>query len=224
MGTIYLVRHGQAPAHAYGVGTAEVDAAGLTDLGEAQARRTGELLSGYARFDAAISGDLPRQRATLSGVLAAFAPEQRPEHVVDADWDEYDLPPGLTATDPTLYADRAAYQRILDEGLGRWIGGLDADESAESFAAFAARTRAAADRAADLAGSGRSVLVVSSAGTITQLVAQLWGVPAENWPTLSRTFVNASVTKIIAGRRGLTVVSVNEHEHLAAVDGLMSFR
>ncbi|WP_143965858.1 histidine phosphatase family protein [Gordonia zhaorongruii] len=220
MGAIYLVRHGQAPAHAYGVGVPDPLAPGLTELGERQAHRTGRALTAQVRtFDAAISGDLPRQRATLHGVLSMF--DSRPEVVVDPAWSEYALPPALSAVPSEFYADRARYQDELDQGLDRWIAGAD-EGTDETYAAFADRTRDAARRAAELAGTGRSVLVVSSAGTITQLIAQLWNVPDARWPTLSRTFVNASVTKLIAGGRGLTVVSVNEHAHLAG--DLMTYR
>ncbi|WOC12033.1 histidine phosphatase family protein [Gordonia sp. MP11Mi] len=223
MGAVYLVRHGQAPAHAYGVGTAAPDAPGLTDLGFAQARRSGELLAGLVpRFDAAISGDLPRQVATAQGVLGAF--DAPPDQIVDAAWNEYALPPSVTAVDSSLYDDRARYQQALDVALAGWIDGDRVDDG-ESYPEFATRTRAAAERAASLAGSGKNVLVVSSAGTITQLLAQLWGVPGSQWPTLHRTFVNASITKLIAGRRGLSVVSFNEHAHLAgSSDGLMTYR
>ncbi|GEE01624.1 phosphoglycerate mutase [Gordonia spumicola] len=220
MGAVYLVRHGQAPAHAYGVGEADPAAPGLTELGFAQARRTGELLARLVpTFDAAISGDLPRQRATLFAVLEAF--DERPAHEVDADWDEYALPASLMTTAADLYADRAAYQRVLDAGLNGWIAGTESGE--ETFVEFLARTRAAAQRAAALAGSGRNVLVTSSAGTIGLLIAQLWGIPPADWPAVSRTFVNASITKVLVGRSGLTVVSVNEHGHLAA-DRIATFR
>ncbi|MCF8604443.1 histidine phosphatase family protein [Gordonia sp. HY442] len=223
MGALYLVRHGQAPAHAYGVGTAAADARGLTDLGFVQARRTGDVLAGLVPgFDAAISGDLPRQAATLQSVLEAF--DSPPETTVDPAWSEYSLPPSVTSVDSSLYDDRARYQQALDVALTGWIDGDTADES-ESYTEFATRTREAADRAASLAGSGKNVVAVSSAGTITQLLAQLWGVPGAQWPTLHRTFVNASITKLIVGRRGLQVVSFNEHAHLAGRDsGLMTYR
>ena len=107
--------------------------------------------------------------------------------------------------------------------MHEWVGG--ADNGPETYAAFADRTRAAADRAAAAAGSGQSVLVVSSAGSITQLIAQLWGVPDSSWPAMSRTFVNTAVTKVLAGRRGLTLVSVNDHAHVAGLDsGLLTYR
>lgn len=232
MGVLYLVRHGQAPAHAYAAGavlSGEPDPAvpGLTELGFAQARATGaELARQASGFTSVISGGLPRQRATLGTVLESFrgiVGDEHPAPVVDPGWDEYLIPALPGGPGPDLYANPAGYQQVLDAALARWIAG--ADDSDESYAEYVARTSAAADRAVDEAGSGKTVLVVSSAGTITALVARAWGVPAPEWPALARAMVNASITKVLVGGRGLTVVSVNEHAHLAARDvGLATFR
>ncbi|MFZ2511332.1 MAG: histidine phosphatase family protein [Gordonia sp. (in: high G+C Gram-positive bacteria)] len=222
MGVLYLVRHGQAPAHAYSTEPVAPDAAPLTDLGFAQARATGaELARQVGGFTATISGDLPRQRATLGGVLEAFGGST--ERVVDPGWDEYSIPALPGGPSAVMYDNPTSYQQLLDGALIRWTQG-GADE-AETYPEYVARMSAAAQRAAALAGSGQTVLAVSSAGTITALVAQLWGVPAQSWPALARAMVNASITKVIVGRRGLTVVSVNEHAHLSATDvGLATFR
>ncbi len=223
MGVLYLVRHGQAPAHAYAAGPVDDDAAPLTELGFAQARATGrELARQVDGFSATISGALPRQRATLAGVLDAFGTHDT-ERVVDPGWDEYAIPALPGGPNAGMYDNPAAYQQLLDAALIRWTQGATDDD--EPYADYLARMSAAAERAAALAGSGQTVLAVSSAGTITALIAQLWGVPAASWPELARAMVNTSITKLIVGRRGLTVVSVNEHAHLSATDvGLATFR
>lgn len=226
MGVLYLVRHGQAPAHAYSDAPVTLDAPGLTDLGFAQARCTGqELLRQVPEFTSVISGGLARQRATLGGVLEAFD-GAAPEAIVDPGWDEYAIPALPGGPSAGMYDNPAGYQQLLDSALVRWTrGAADDAGTGESYTDYLARMRAAAERAAALAGSGQTVLAVSSAGTITALIAQLWGVPAESWPALARAMVNASITKLIVGRRGVTVVSVNEHAHLSARDvGLATFR
>lgn len=227
MGVIYLVRHGQAPMHAYSTDPVPADAPGLTDLGVEQARRTGlELARQVPAFTAAVSGGLARQVATCAGVLAAFGEVHDgalPEHVVDPGWDEYLIPALPGGPTPDMYRSPAAYQQVLDAALLRWTAG--AADSDETYAEYQERTSAAVDRAVELAGSGQTVLAVSSAGTITALIARLWGVPAQSWPTLARAMVNASYTKLLVGRRGITVVSMNEHAHLSAADvGLATFR
>lgn len=221
VGVLYIVRHGQAPAHAYGPDADAVSGPGLTELGFAQARAAGRALARQVTgFDAMFCGDLPRQRATMAGVLEAFPDAAAP--TIDPDWNEYVTPPLPEGDD--IYRDGGRpFQDAITSALHEWVDG--ADIGPETYAMYAKRTRAAADRAADAAGSGKNVLVVSSAGSITQLVAQLWDIPPQSWPQMSRTFVNTSITKILAGRSGLTLVSFNAHEHLAALDsGLLTYR
>ena len=91
--------------------------------------------------------------------------------------------------------------------------------SGETYPEFRSRVTGAGERAAELAGSGQTVLVVSSAGTITQVIAELWGVPPHRWPAMARTMVNASVTKLLVGRSGTSVMSLNEHAHLVDREG-----
>ena len=173
-----------------------------------------------------MSGGLARQVATRDAVLAAFGDVHGggvPATTVDAGWDEYVIPALPGGPTPDLYASPAGYQQVLDDALLRWTEG--AADSDETYAEYVARTSAAAGRAVALAGSGQTVLAVSSAGTITALIARLWGVPAQSWPALARAMVNASYTKLLVGRRGITVVSVNEHAHLSATDvGMATFR
>ena len=226
MGTIYLVRHGQANPTAYGVTGETVDASmgpGLTDTGRVQAGLTGALLaSQVGGFTAAISGDLARQTETLSAVLARFG--SAPAPIVDPGWNEYSLPALVGAATADEFADSRSYQQRLDAGLAHWIDqtsmGDDPSASAgETYPQFRARVAAAAARATELAGSGQTVLVVSSAGTITQWIADLWEVPPRRWPVLARSMVNASFSKLIVGRSGVTVVSTNEYAHLSDRDG-----
>ncbi|AZG46399.1 histidine phosphatase family protein [Gordonia insulae] len=223
MGVIYLVRHGQADPHAYGIAGTEQPATGpggLTDVGVLQARLTGALLAGLTdKITAAVSGDLPRQSQTLAGVLAQFDAAPAPD--VDPGWNEYALPALVGSATAEEYADGRNYQQRLDAGIGEWIADTAEHHQAggETYRGFADRISSAAERATALAGSGQTVLVVSSAGSITQWLGQLWGIPAERWPALSRTMVNASVSKLIVGRSGVSVVSFNEHAHLADRDG-----
>ncbi|MBD0023951.1 histidine phosphatase family protein [Gordonia pseudamarae] len=224
MGVIYLVRHGQADPSAYGLGAEPEGGApvgSLTDTGVMQAKLSGALLSSLvSKVDAAFTGTLPRQRQTLAAVLEQFP--GAPAAVVESGWDEYEIPDLTGEATMDDFRDGAAYQKIIDARLGDWIAGtlaLPEGSTHESYAAYRERIRGAARTAAAEAGSGKTVLVASSAGTITALIAELWQVPDARWPVLARTMVNASVTKLISGRSGLSVVSFNEHAHLADLDG-----
>jgi len=227
MGSLYLVRHGQAHASAYGAADHIDDgpiSGGLTATGQMQAQVTGTVLSGLIpRFTTAVSGGLARQQQTLAGVLDAFA--ERPDASIDEGWDEYDLAGLMGAPTTAQLADGRSFQQSLDAVLGAWVRGEVAESAAESFDAYARRVARAGQRAVESAGSGRNVLVVSSAGSITLWLAQQLGVPAQHWPQLAASMMNASITRVIVGRQGVTVLSVNEHLHLSDRDGgITTFR
>lgn len=224
MGSLYLVRHGQAQPSAYGAtdGVDDDSVGALTPTGQLQAGVTGTVLSGLVpRFTTAVSGGLLRQRQTLAGVVGAF--DEQPPAVVDEGWDEYDLAGLMGAPTAAQLADGRSFQQSLDAVLDAWVtGGL---EGVESFEDYARRVAEAGQRAVDEAGSGRNVLVVSSAGSITLWLAQHLGIDARHWPKLAASMMNASITRCIVGRRGVTVVSINEHLHLSDLEGgIATFR
>jgi hypothetical protein len=49
---------------------------------------------------------------------------------------------------------------------------------------------------------------------IAALCVLLLDLPSSAMLTLNRVAVNTGVTKLISGRRGITLVSFNEHSHL----------
>jgi hypothetical protein len=44
------------------------------------------------------------------------------------------------------------------------------------------------------------------------------------WRKLNPVCVNSGVTRLVAGRRGTTLVSFNEHGHLDGVPGVLTYR
>jgi broad specificity phosphatase PhoE len=218
MGVIYLVRHAQAPRTAYGspVERAAGENMALTALGCEQARRMGEaLLARAGRVDYAISGQLPRQRRTLEIALSACSPDVSPEQ--DAGWDEYDIDALLGGGGRAARATGPALQTLVDAALGQWVTARHPTGALETYAEYQNRCTAAMENARALAGPGKTVLVVSSSGSITQVLARLLGLDGQHWIRLGRTMINASITKLIVGRSGVSVVSVNEHGHLESV-------
>jgi len=61
---------------------------------------------------------------------------------------------------------------------------------------------------------------------IAGLAASLIGVPERAFVPLNRVSVNASITKVIVGSQGKTLVSYNDHSHLedAGGDDLVTYR
>jgi broad specificity phosphatase PhoE len=221
MAVIYLVRHGQAHPAAYGASTYS-KTGGLTDLGRAQAGAAGWALAERAPVvHAALSGTIARQRETADVALGSVPIPPFAE--CDERWNEYDFPSivgGAAVTE-----SGRSLQSIVDAALRAWVTGraLD-DQSAETYTDYSARCAAALDDLAGRLKSGQTAAVFSSSGTIANVVSRIWGVDPLTWITMSRTMVNASLSKLIVGRRGVSVVSFNEHHHVETSRRLMTFR
>ncbi len=216
MGAIHLVRHGQAS-----FGTSDYDR--LSELGHRQARITGQDMANRGiRPDVVLHGGLRRQRETAEGVVSGAGWDCPVE--VDERWAEYDADSVLTAArgagvvdehgvpDPADSTDGAkqAFQRLLDAALTHWAG-------LEAFDDYRTATDAALAAAATRSGSGRTTVVVSSAGTISLAAAGILSDPGGVvglWGRLQRVTVNTGITRVIRGRGGMTCVAVNEHQHL----------
>lgn len=239
MGAIHLVRHGQAS-----FGTGDYDR--LSETGHLQARLAGEDMAARGlRPDVIIHGGLRRQRETAEGLLdglisgwaasgSASGSASDPAFAgcsieVDDRWAEYDADAvleaarvaGLSADHGTLdsagSSDEAkqAFQRQLDAALGHWAG-------LEAFSDYLTSTDAGLADAAARSGSGRTTVVVSSAGTISLAVAGLLADPEGViglWTRLQRVTVNTGTARVVVGRGGMTCIAVNEHQHLERAAG-----
>lgn len=226
MGTLYLVRHGQASwdADDYDV---------LSPLGWEQGRMTGRnLVDRGVSPDFVVRGDLRRHRETLEAVCDGAGWEV-PE-VVDKRWDEFDHEEVLRRHMPTAIGEGPSavqFQQWLAVAMRRWTDGEETDYS-ETFEEFCARTYAALLEAADRVGKGSSGVVVTSGGVIAWLVSALvrmWE-PGEDptdlgrpWSRLNPVVVNTSVTKVSVGLSGIRVLTFNEHSHLEG-GGPVSYR
>lgn len=232
MGAIHLVRHGQAS-----FGSGDYDR--LSETGHLQARLAGEDMAARGlRPDVIVHGGLRRQRETAEGLLEGLvagwsgstdATFQNCPVEVDERWAEYDADAvleaarvaGLTADHGTLdsagSSDEAkqAFQNQLDAALGHWAG-LDA------FSEYLAATNDGLADAAARSGTGRTTVVVSSAGTISLAVAGLLADPEGViglWTRLQRVTVNTGTARVVVGRGGMTCIAVNEHQHLERAAG-----
>lgn len=225
MSVILLVRHGQAT---FGLGTYDR----LSDHGKLQAARVAEVLRERGvTVDRVRSGDQERQRDTAHAIADALGTAGGAQ--IDSRWNEYEHMPLIARVKPMyrkrwlMVADLARsgdpsrrLQDVIDTALLQWVedeDGASTDHAAdpstayETFSAYRDRIAAALDEVSQEDGTS---LVVSSAGTITAAVAPLIGLPSTAWPALHRVVVNTSITKIVRGRRGLSVISFNEHGHL----------
>lgn len=201
MGTIYLVRHGQAS-----FGAQNYDQ--LSGLGAEQSKVVGdELRRRGVGFTHVWCGTMARQRETA--VAAGFDPGE------DARWNEYDFLDVLrghpsSAPTPT---DPRGFQAALDDALLAWVAAADGSPCGESWTAFADRVNSALDETVAAVDKGESALVFTSGGVIGAIAARLIGDQAGRFTALHRVTCNAGVTKLITGRSGVTLVAFNEHSH-----------
>jgi broad specificity phosphatase PhoE len=221
LSVLLLVRHGQA---SWG----EADYDRLSALGEEQSRVLGAALSVRGvRPDLVVRGTMRRHRQTTDAAVDGGG--WAAEVVEDAGWDEFDhqqmleLHPSGVGEGEEL--TKAAFQRWFEEATQRWTSGEFPDEYDESFADFGARVDAALHRTVDRLAPSRTAVVVTSGGPVSWVAATLLGAGAEVWARLNPVTVNSSVTKVVVGRRGATLVSFNDHSHLEGMDGrLLTYR
>jgi broad specificity phosphatase PhoE len=220
MGVLLLVRHGQAS-----LGTADYDR--LSAIGRRQAEILGARLARTDLVvDRVVSGALTRQRDTAEAVLAALG---RPgsQLRIDDRLDEYDHIEVMArhttevtfATATASGAAGRALQSTLEEAIGRWISGETG--YAESHDAFIERVL---DAVRHLVAQPGGTVAVTSGGVIAAFCAQALGLPEERWPSLARLLVNASITKVISGHTGTSLVTLNDHAHLEFDRDLITYR
>lgn len=206
MGQILVARHGQASfgAEDYDVlSTTGEEQAAL--LGAAVAQSLGDQPPGLV-----VHGSLVRQRRTAE--LAVAAAGWDVELREDARWNELDqLAQFATISGMPDESDAEAFQRWYETAMARWSAGEHDADYTESYLDFHDRAAAALDAVAD-AGT---VLAISSGGPICALTTRLLDGGPSTYARLLPTTVNTGITRIVAGRRGLTLVSFNEHQHLA---------
>lgn len=228
MAVIYLVRHAQASW-----GAKDYDK--LSDLGVRQSAVLGEALKHrIPRVDRVIRGSLIRHRETADACLAALGGDAEPE--IDPRWDEYDHRDLIERYQPAYRSQlrlkfdlalsgspRRAFQSMFDEALERWLGGGEGYQ--ESWQAFSARACGALTDLVDTMEPSQTALVFTSGGPISAAAASLLGGGTETWLSLNRVAVNTGLTKVVAGRRGTTLVTYNDHSHLEGEDReLLTYR
>ncbi|WP_340557991.1 histidine phosphatase family protein [Streptomyces sp. GSL17-111] len=223
MSVLLLVRHGQAS-----FGAADYDA--LSEAGHEQARLLGASLAARGVVPGRlVRGALTRHAQTTAALLAGAGWADPPEVETDAGWDEFDHLRVMDAHTPLVdaagrLASPRAFQELFEQATARWTGGQHDADYAEPFGAFTTRVDAALARAAERAPRSGTTLVVTSGGPVSLVVSRLLAGDASLWRALNPVTVNTGVTKVISGRRGLTCVTFNAHDHLDATPALLTYR
>ena len=212
MGTLYLVRHGQA---SFGADDYDV----LSALGYRQAVRLGEYFKHKGiTFDAALTGTLQRQINTFAGICEGMG-----GGLEAAQWpglNEYDSEAVIAAvhphklekpTSPEMYR---SHFRLLRDGLKQWMDGVVNPKGMLAYRDFVAGVTGALDHVR--ATHTGNVLLVSSGGPISTAVGHVLGTSPETTIELNLRIRNASVTEFAFTPKRHMLVTYNTLPHLDA--------
>lgn len=210
MGTLYLVRHGQAS-----FGAADYDQ--LSELGRKQSERLGR----YWRergitFDAVLTGTLRRHAQTWEGIAAGAAYDNSVQALKGLN--EYDSeaviaaihPQPLQKPDtPELYRH---HFRLLRDGLRQWMNGVVSPRGMPSYDDFLAGVTGALDQVRR--NYEGNVLIVSSGGPIATAVGHVLGTPPETTIELNMRIRNSAVSEFNYNPKRHSLLSFNTLPHL----------
>jgi broad specificity phosphatase PhoE len=211
MGTLYLVRHGQAS-----FGAADYDQ--LSAIGVQQSVRLGEYFSHKGlRFDAVITGTLRRHTQTWDGIRQGCGLTHEP--LAWPGLNEYDsaaviaaIHPGVLDKPDTPERYRQHF-RILRDGLTQWMNGVVSPKGMPSYSEFVAGVTSALDHVRKNHADG-NVLLVSSGGPISTAVGHLLGTTPETTIELNLRIRNSSVTEFAVNPKRHTLLTYNTLPHL----------
>ena len=213
MGTLYLVRHGQA---SFGADDYDV----LSDLGHKQAVRLGKYFKTKGiTFDAALTGTLQRQISTFEGICNGMASSTL-EALRWPGLNEYDSYAVIAAVHadklhkPTTPEQYRHHFRLLKEGLNQWMSGAVSPQGMPTYSDFVLGVTSALDHVRQH-GEG-NVLLVSSGGPIATAVGHVLGCPPEATIELNLRIRNASVTEFAFNPKRHMLVTYNTLPHLDA--------
>lgn len=215
MGSLYLVRHGQAS-----FGAADYDQ--LSPKGFEQCRHLGAYWrERQQRFDAVFTGTLRRHEQSLAGIVEGFG-EELPAVALPG-LNEYDSDAVVRAIHPepleppTDAETIKQHFRLLRQGLLAWMRAETEPVGMPTHAEFAAGIADALARVLAL-GTGKRALIVSSGGPIATAVSQVLACPPESFVELNLRIRNSAVTEFAFNSRRHHLVTFNGLPHLDRPD------
>jgi broad specificity phosphatase PhoE len=214
MGTLYLVRHGQAS-----FGAEDYD--NLSSLGERQSVRLGEYFASKGlQFEAAMTGTLKRHAQTWAGIAQGAGLDLQP--LLWPGLNEYDSeaviraihPAPLEKPDtPELYRH---HFRLLRDGLTQWMNGVVSPKGMPSYPEFVQGVSSALEHVRK--NHSGNVLLVSSGGPISTAVGHILGTAPETTIELNMRIRNSAVTEFAFNPKRHMLLTYNNLPHLDGVE------
>jgi broad specificity phosphatase PhoE len=212
MGTLYLVRHGQAS-----FGADDYDR--LSDLGHRQCEALGQALKQRRVQPAAVLMGTLRRHQESWNALAKGLGASGIEAQAWPGLNEYDSLALLQAIggDPLPPHDTAegfkAHFRRLRQALAAWMEGTIAPQGMPTYRAFRdGVVQALAHVQAHHVG--QPVIIVSSGGPISTAVAHVLGAPATTGIDLNMRLRNSALTEMVVTPKRLELLAFNTLPHL----------
>ncbi|VXD00262.1 Histidine phosphatase family protein [Pseudomonas sp. 8Z] len=220
MGSIYLIRHGQAS-----FGADDYDVLSPTGIRQAQVLG-GHLAQLGVHMDRCISGSLQRQQHTARAALEQL--DTAPTLEIDDAFNEFDadaviraLVPGILDQEPEALTilrnganNRAEFQRLFAMLIERWVSGEHDVPGLQSWQAFVSQVEGGLLRILERASNKQNIAVFTSGGTITALLRLITDVPAHKAFELNWQIVNTSLSLLKFRGREVSLASFNSYVHL----------
>jgi broad specificity phosphatase PhoE len=218
MGTLYLVRHGQAS-----LGADDYD--NLSERGQRQSLRLGQHFAAKGmQFEAVLCGSLKRHAQTWAGIQSGMAGDGASAPILTPQvWpglNEYDSDAVIASVHPAPHAKPVtteayrAHFRLLRHGLEQWASGTVAPQGMPRYSDFVQGILAALVHVRSQYRG--NVLLVSSGGPIATAVAQILGTPPEAFVELNMRIRNTAVTEFAFNPKRHALMTFNTLPHLDA--------
>jgi len=211
MGTLVLVRHGQAS-----FGADDYDQ--LSVRGSAQAVRLGQYWRERGQqFDAVLCGTLRRHAQTLQGIAQGLG--HVPEPLLLPSLNEYDSHALIAAIHPQALPKpetpelRRQHFRLLRDALEQWMAGTISPKGMPDWETFSTGVYEALEHVRQH-HVGHSVLLVSSGGPISTAVAHVLGAAPETAIALNMRIRNSAVSECHISPKLLSLHTFNTIPHL----------
>jgi broad specificity phosphatase PhoE len=98
------------------------------------------------------------------------------------------------------------------------------DDASPTWRSFSDGALEALASIAEQTPKGCEAIVATSAGVTAAIVGRLLGLNARGVIALNRVSVNASITTVLSGARGLSLLTFNDHAHFIGQSGLVTNR
>ena len=218
MGTLYCIRHAQAS-----FGSDNYDK--LSDLGHVQSRHTGDWFARLGiRPDRVLTGGQVRHQETLDGIVLPVGGRPFSADPAFAEFDFHDV---LVKSDPDyrnrvaelMKADRdtanRTFQGLYVKAIDRWISGAFDTDYAIAWPDFRHRVETGLMALCASLGPRETVVLVTSGGPLTAMVAALSGGTAKSAFDVGYRLYNAGITRIeTMPEGGPVLVGLNAVAHL----------